>query len=272
MGPSEDRRLRRALLELYESANLSEVADRILEAVRLLVPGDVLAVTEIDYRTGRIGGRSLPAPEDCLVGFKTVAESYEVLERHFQEHPIVMGFRRTRSISAQRISDHLSAPAFHETALYREFYRKLRVEDQLVFMVPTDADAAAGVAISRGQRSFRSAHIERMNRFAPHVAQAYRNAQRITLLEQSRQLSVESAGAATEALGLRRREGEVLQVIASGCSNAEAAALLGVSPFTIKKHLENIYATLGVTSRSAAVAQLLRKMGLGTLIRSTSSR
>ena len=38
----------------------------------------------------------------------------------------------------------------------------------------------------------------------------------------------------------------------------EAAALLGVSPLTIEKHLENIYATLGVSTRSAAVAHLLR--------------
>ena len=135
--PSEDARFRKALLELYESANLSAVADRILEAVRLLIPGDVVAVTEVNYRTGHIGGRALPAPEDCLVEFETVAESYQALERHYHEHPIVMGFRRTRSGGAERISDHLSTGAFHKTALYSEFYRKMRVEDQLVLMLPT---------------------------------------------------------------------------------------------------------------------------------------
>jgi ATP/maltotriose-dependent transcriptional regulator MalT len=90
------------------------------------------------------------------------------------------------------------------------------------------------------------------------------------VLEESRKLTVTSVAAAVEALGLRRREGEVLQVIATGCSNAEAAAMLGVSPFTVKKHLENIYATLGVSTRSAAVAQLLRKLGLEALMRSGS--
>ena len=59
--PSEDARFRKALLELYESANLSEVADRILEAVKLLIPGDVLAVTEVDYRSGGPHWRALPA-------------------------------------------------------------------------------------------------------------------------------------------------------------------------------------------------------------------
>lgn len=271
MGPSEHARFERALLALYGSANLSAVAERILEAVKLLIPGDVLAVTEVDYRTGHIGGRSLPEPEDCLVGFKTVAESYEALERHFHEHPVVMGFRRTRSGGAGRISDHLSARAFHETALYWEFYRRLRVEDQLVFMVPTGRDSAAGVAISRARRSFRSVHVDRLNRLGPHLVQAYRNAQRITSLEQWRALPAQSMAAAVEELGLRRRESEVLLAIAGGCSNAEAAALLGVSPLTIKKHLENIYTTLGARTRSAAVAQLLRKLGLETVTQSAAS-
>ena len=265
MAPSEDARFRKAMLELYESANLSAVAERILEAVRLLIPGDVAAFTEVNYRTGRIGGRALPAPEDCLIGFKTVAESYAALERHFHEHPVVMGFRRTRSGGAERISDHLSAPAFHETALYCEFYRKLRVEDQLLVMLPTGPDSAAGVAVSRGRRSFRTIHVDRLNRLGPHLIQACRHAERITSLERRETLSAHRVAAALEALGLGRRESEVLQVIAGGCSNAEAAAALGVSPLTIKKHLERIYATLGVGTRSAAVARLLRQLGFESL-------
>ena len=260
MEPSEDARFRKALLALYESANLSAVADRILEAVKLLVPGDVVAVTEVNYRTGHIGGRALPAPEECLIGFKTVAESYQALERHFHEHPIVMGFRRTRSGGAERISDHMSTGAFHKTALYSEFYRKMRVEDQLVLMLPTGADTAAGVAVSRGRRSFRAVHVDHLNRLGPHLIQAYRNAERVTALERWETFPAVRMTGALEALGLRRRESQVLQAIAGGASNTEAAAELGVSPLTIKKHLEHIYATLGVGTRSAAVACLLRQL------------
>lgn len=78
-----------------------------------------------------------------------------------------MEFRRTRSGRAERISDHLSAPALHETALYREFYRKMRVEDQLVLMLPTGPDSAAGVAVSRARRSLRGVHVDRLNRLGP---------------------------------------------------------------------------------------------------------
>lgn len=266
MEPPGDALFRKALLELYESANLSTVADRILEAVKLLIPGDVVALTEINYRTGHIGGRALPAPEDCLIGFRTVAESYQVLERHFHEHPIVKGFMRTRSGGAERISDHMSVRVFHNTALYFEFYRKMRVEDQIVLMMPTGSEAGAGVAVSRGRRSFRAIHVERLDRLAPHMMQAYRNAERITSLERWSTFSADRVAAALQALGLGRRESEVLQLVANGCSNADAARALGVSPLTIKKHLEHIYATLGVGTRSAAVARLLRQLGLETSI------
>ena len=261
MTVSEDARCRKALLALYESANLSALPARILEAVRLLIPGDVIALTEVSY-TGRLSGHSLPAPEDCLGVFRTVAESYEVLERHFHEHPVVMGFRRTRSGRAERISDHLSAPAFHDTALYCEFYRKLRVEDQLVLMVPTGPDSAAGVAVSRSRRTLRAAHVDRLNRLAPHLLQAYRNAERITSLERWNMQPTDRVAPALVRLGLGRRESEVLQIVATGCTNAQAAAALGVSPLTIKKHLEHIYEKLGVGTRSAAVACLLHAMGL----------
>jgi DNA-binding CsgD family transcriptional regulator len=257
MPISEDSRFQKALLDLYESANLTMVSARIIAAVKLLIPGDVVAVTEINYRTGAIKGCA--DPEDYPTGFATVEESYEVLQRYFQQHPIVMDFRHTGI--ARRISDHWSAPEFHEKGIYCEFYRKLHVEDQVVLMMPTDPACAAGVAVSRGERSFRTIEVDRLNRLGPHIIQAYRNAKRITMLENWKTIPVLNIAAAMEELGLSRRQSEVLEMIAAGYSNAEAAVLLGVSALTIKKHLENIFAILNVSGRSAAVALLFRKVG-----------
>jgi DNA-binding CsgD family transcriptional regulator len=54
--------------------------------------------------------------------------------------------------------------------------------------------------------------------------------------------------------GLTPREGEVLGHVAEGRTNAEIGWLLDVSPETVRKHLENAYAKLGVHTRTAAVA------------------
>ena len=51
-------------------------------------------------------------------------------------------------------------------------------------------------------------------------------------------------------------ERRVLELVASGASNAEVAERLSVSVSTVRKHLEHCYRKLGVTNRTAAVAAL----------------
>ena len=54
---------------------------------------------------------------------------------------------------------------------------------------------------------------------------------------------------------LSQRELEVLELVASGTTNREAAARLFITEATVKTHLLNIYAKLGVSDRAAAVAE-----------------
>ncbi len=58
---------------------------------------------------------------------------------------------------------------------------------------------------------------------------------------------------------LSNREAEILQLIAKGISNNEAAAMLKLSKATIRTHLEHIYAKLDVTNRVEAVTEGIRK-------------
>jgi HD-GYP domain-containing protein (c-di-GMP phosphodiesterase class II) len=51
---------------------------------------------------------------------------------------------------------------------------------------------------------------------------------------------------------LTDREVEVLRLIAQGRSNREVAARLVISPKTVGRHVENLYAKIGVSSRAAA--------------------
>jgi DNA-binding CsgD family transcriptional regulator len=53
---------------------------------------------------------------------------------------------------------------------------------------------------------------------------------------------------------LTAREREVLDLVADGRANAEIAGRLWVSPGTVRKHLENVFAKLGVHTRTAAAA------------------
>ena len=58
-----------------------------------------------------------------------------------------------------------------------------------------------------------------------------------------------------ERIELTAREREVLDWVARVKTNVEIAQLLWLAPRTVGKHLENVYAKLGVSTRTAAVAR-----------------
>lgn len=61
------------------------------------------------------------------------------------------------------------------------------------------------------------------------------------------------------AVDLTPREMEVVQLLAEGLSNKEIARALSVSPRTINFHLDNIYAKMGVRSRTETAVYALRQ-------------
>jgi len=62
---------------------------------------------------------------------------------------------------------------------------------------------------------------------------------------------------------LSQRELEVLELVAAGNTNREAAARLLISQATVKSHLLSIYGKLGVSDRAAAVAEAFKRGLLG---------
>jgi DNA-binding CsgD family transcriptional regulator len=65
-----------------------------------------------------------------------------------------------------------------------------------------------------------------------------------------------------EPLGLSLREAQGLFWVARGKTDKEVAALLYVSPRTVKKHLEHVYDKPRVKSRTEAVVLALKSFGL----------
>ena len=74
------------------------------------------------------------------------------------------------------------------------------------------------------------------------------------LLRLARESSVESPKEFATEFGLTSRESEVLAWLSKGKTNRDIAQILGLSPRTVDKHLEQIYAKLGVENRTAAAA------------------
>jgi DNA-binding CsgD family transcriptional regulator len=61
------------------------------------------------------------------------------------------------------------------------------------------------------------------------------------------------------AVLLTPREIEVLGALGNGMTNKEVARLLGISPHTVKFHIESLFRKLGAASRAEAVAKGMRQ-------------
>jgi len=95
---------------------------------------------------------------------------------------------------------------------------------------------------------------------AHELAQAIRaaHAGRATISPEATQALVHATSEPIPGQDLTERERVVLVLMVEGLNNTQIAGRLTVSPSTIKSHVSNILAKLGVASRTEAVALALR--------------
>ena len=96
---------------------------------------------------------------------------------------------------------------------------------------------------------------------ARDLAAAIRSAYagKMTLSPEAAQILVQSRAQAQEFEELTEREREVLKLMVNGLNNTEIANQLVISLSTVKYHISNILAKLGVENRVAAVTTAIQK-------------
>ena len=221
--------------------DLEELCHGLLRALREAVPAEWCALNEVPADLPRTISITEPA---------VPAQMHVAFARHGPENPLVEYYMQTHDGRATRFSDLVTRRELHRLNLYREVYRPLGVEYQIAFTLPSSSQRVLGIALSRAERDFTAGERDLLNLARPYLIQAYRNALAYTELAggAGRQIVV----ADLRALGLTRRQSEVLRLVAMGHSDQDAASALGMSVRTAQKHLEHCYRTLEVGNRSQA--------------------
>ena len=144
------------------------------------------------------------------------------------------------------ITDFYSARQWHSTGMYTDVYRPQGVEPSFSCSCPDPAGPIAGPGRTLRLFFFRGTGPDFSERdravltlLRPHLQQAYLAAER-------RRHPVPR---------LAPRQTELLLLLAAGHTNTQIARRLGISEGTVRTHLENIYARLNVSSRTAAVTR-----------------
>ena len=145
-----------------------------------------------------------------------------------------------------KISDFYSARQWHSTGMYHDVVHPSGIEHELMLLLPYSPQWTAGPGRTLRLVFFRGPGPDFSERdralltlLRPHVYQAYLDA------EHHRRGTPQ----------LTRRQWELLRLVAAGHTNTQIARRLGVSEGTVRKHLENIYGRLHVSSRTAAVTR-----------------
>ena len=142
--------------------------------------------------------------------------------------------------SVTRISDFYSARQWHATGMYSDYLKSAGFEHELMLCLPGAPGRTVRLMFFRGPgQDFSERDRALLALLRPHLQEAYADAE-------LRRRGVPP---------LTARQWDLLRLVAGGYTNSQVARRLGVSEATVRKHLENIYDRLQVSSRTAAVTR-----------------
>jgi DNA-binding CsgD family transcriptional regulator len=235
------RELRSALEFVHDASSTcgAEPFPRpVVESLARLVPGESVSYYEWSLRW--------PFSQTVAVEMPTLSTPAEVAEatRHLCATYPLSNLRLRTATQSCRLSDFISLRALHRLDYYDHVLRAFGIEHQMRVWLPAPRGAARVFYFSRRSTDGDFDDRERgvLDLLRPFL---------VALRER---FDLRKA-AAPVSNGLTEREAEILGWVARGKTNHEIAEVLVVSPHTVRKHLENVYAKLGVHTRTAAVAR-----------------
>jgi len=207
-----------------------------LEALAELIPCDEIGYADLD----RLARRQLDySGTDSGDGDMTLF--WEIVD----DHPLCRHQLAYADFTAKRLSDVISRRQLMRSRIYEDWFRPAGIVAELEVGIAPSRTRTRNFVLDRASGDFSERDRAVLELVRPHLA-------RIHELTQLRR------GPAAEPDDLDRltgREREVLELVGAGLTNAGIAERLWISPGTAKKHLDNIYAKLGVANRTQAAAR-----------------
>jgi DNA-binding CsgD family transcriptional regulator len=236
-----DRDLR-GLLEVIEAARSSDVAEglpvAVMDQARTLVACDAVTFADLDIPDRfDVFVRGRPDDDDDDPN----AYDPDAFWRHFWDFlPCSYSVRSGDRHTVTTISDFYTQRRYHDTGMYADYFGRNGIEHSALMCITAPPGRSRRLVFFRG----RGADFDGRDRLVlsllrPLLDELYQE------LERRRR----------PVADLTARQWELLRLVASGRSNSEIARELVISKDTVRKHLENIFARLDVSNRTAAIAR-----------------
>jgi DNA-binding CsgD family transcriptional regulator len=212
--------------------------NHIIQLMSQLVPGATISFDQINESSGYYS-LDHNVPLDLADQAKVHARLQEV----YRENPIYGYIQGGGKGPLVDLAELMPRRAFQRTTFYQDIFRPYGIEHQISVMLSREGWINT-LTINRDL-----AIPERMKTLlslvSRHIQLAHRNACLIDC--------VAKAVVSTDATRLTVRESEVFCWLQEGKRNSEIGIILGCSPRTIDKHVQNILRKTGAETRTAAV-------------------
>lgn len=239
LGHADYRRVNEAVAAMYRLAYTGGACAAVTAVLKKTIGGLSNAAT---LRSGQVLDCALSEPE-------LAAPMQEMTPLIVRFHPRFGAAELVGQVVG--ISDFLSRATWHRNELHQVARPRLRVEDDLGVRVPLQDGRIFCACVTHDARTFRPEDREIFSLLLPHLR---------TLLDPPTAPVGGNGSSRLGTLGLTRREQEVLYWVSEGKSNAEVAGVLGIAAGTVKRHLENLYAKLGVENRHGAARRAIEAL------------
>jgi DNA-binding CsgD family transcriptional regulator len=231
----------RALLSVVRDHRDEDPGDglplSLLQHLMAEIPSDAVSFMGLDsVRQEAWFGQGVPADSE------DEEDDTEAFWAHYQDClPCSYPDRSGDLLSVTRNSDFYSARQWHSTGMYTDYLRPAGVENELMLCLPGAPQRTVRLVFFRSPGpDFTERDRALLALLRPHLQEAYAEA--------------EMRRRGVPALTPRHRE--ILRLVAAGHTNAQISRRLGVTEGTVRKHLENIYSRLQVSSRAAAISRV----------------
>lgn len=243
MNALRERDVRSALEVVYDAGTLTceePFSREFLERLSQLIPADVI----VGYHEAVIGApcrtvEVVEIPSDPLP-----ADVQEAASHIFRQEPFLHGRYRSEP-HALKASDFMTRSRRRQTEWYASVWKPLGIDDSLRVWLPAPKGRARVINLERSGPNFSERDRLLLDFLRPALIK----------MRAAAALRRRQPG---EGSPLTRRETEILGWIAEGKTTREIAAILVVSPHTVRKHIEHILEKLDVRTRSAAVARAIQ--------------
>lgn len=233
--------LNNIIYQIYDASDLERLKRETLRDIRMLVPCAYASILmAADEASGRLFSDPCCVPEAFLEAEESyieMAQEDHLLWTIRADQPIVI--RESRIVSdAKRL----------ESPIYKKCYSAYHIFDTLQLSVVYERHFLGVLTLYRteAEGAFSDEDAFYLQMLSPHLSKMF---WKLGGREADGAPAGTALSALREAYHLTNREYEILGQIFANVSDGEITERLHISPHTLKKHLQNIYRKLHVSSR-----------------------